>query len=453
MGNRRQLPEFNSLGIRINWYGLADGNSFYCSCETSIQPWLEGRPVIVASNSDKIAIALNRRAKSLGFRMGDFLFEKTRELKQHGVVVFSSNYELYGDLSARMHTCLGSFVEEMQIESIDEVFLKFTGFDDWDIDDYGRTIIRTVRKGLWIPIALGIAPTQTLAKAANKLAKTELDRESCYVIATEEDRAEALRKLPLHQVWGIGRRWHDKLCRELGTASPTAWDFTSMYRPRVRKLLGVTGERTYLELNGIECIPFSTEVDTKDRISTSRMFAECVTEYEAVFAAVLDYLSSCCRKLRGQRSYAGSVYVYYHTSVHENYKGPKDARGLKLEFPTPLNTEAEIIPYVRTIMRTAWPRYSPGQTRYRYQKAGVILEGITTADARQLNYDSDPEHYARMERLQTAKDLINGTRNMDSRLLKYAAQLTKTKKTKLLRTMKTGNPTTLWKDRFRIRNT
>ncbi|MCD8072826.1 MAG: type VI secretion protein ImpB, partial [Alistipes sp.] len=271
MSTRGKLPKYNALGLPAKWFGMADANSFYCSCEISQKPWLEDRAVIVASNSDKIAIALNRKAKALGFKLGDLLFEKVNEIRRHRIVIFPSNYELYGKISADLHTALASFVQDYEISSIDEGYLDFTGFDDYlDLYSYGRQIIDTIRYGKWIPISLGIAQTKTLAKAANKLAKrTDIDKKGFCLIATEQDRIDALKSLPLEDVWGVGRRFYRRIADDLRRLDKlTAWDFASMYPKRVRKLLGVTGERTWMELNGIECFDFEFEPEDKDRIMT-----------------------------------------------------------------------------------------------------------------------------------------------------------------------------------------
>lgn len=209
--------------------GFADGNSFYCSCEESMQPWLHGKPIIVASNNDGCAIAMNRPAKRY-VRMGDALFQIADTIREHGIVTFSSNYELYGDMSNRMHSIWASFVPNLEIYSIDEAFLDFTGMEGFDFEKLGREIIRTTRRGIGILICLGIAPTKVLAKAANKLAKTDDARRGLYIIDTEEKRTEALKKLPIGDVWGIGRR-HEKRLTAMGVR--TAYDFSVLPRGRV----------------------------------------------------------------------------------------------------------------------------------------------------------------------------------------------------------------------------
>ncbi|MFR5872162.1 MAG: hypothetical protein ACLUEV_11730 [Alistipes sp.] len=208
--------------------GLADGNSFYCSCEESVQPWLYGKPIIVASNNDGCAIAMNRLAKKY-VKMGDAMFQITDTIREHGIVTFSSNYELYGDLSNRMHSIFSSYTPNYERYSIDEGFLDFTGMEGFDFERGATSFAPPGAESA--SICLGIAPTKVLAKAANKLAKTDVPG-GALIIDTEEKRVEALKKLPIGDVWGIGRR-HEKRLTAMGIR--TAYDFSVLPREWVRR--------------------------------------------------------------------------------------------------------------------------------------------------------------------------------------------------------------------------
>ncbi len=446
------LPTHNALGLPIKWFGLADGNSFYCSCEVSQKPWLEGRPMIVASNSDKIAIALNRQAKALGFKMGDLLFEKTREIREHKVVIYPSNYEMYGDISADMHTALGSFVQDIEVASIDEAFLDFTGYDHLDLREYGLEIIRTIRYGQGLPIAIGIAPTKTLAKAANKLAKKDQESGGLMLIATEEERVEALKKLPLGDVWGIGSRFRRRIEAELGRENLTAWDFATMNKKRVRKMLGVVGERTWMELNGIECYDFEFTAPDKERIMTSRMLTPPLTEKEEVLSALMHHLATGARKLRKQNSYAQTLYVFFMTSQHDNYKGPRLVRSLELHFPSPLKTTAEMIPYLTRMVDAMWPTYRPGQEKYKFNKCGVMLGDITSDYAMQPTLYEDVERRRKLQDLQDAVDEINGNAPADKRTVLFGPEFNKQGIITFKREGLSENPRAVWEQRIKIRN-
>lgn len=456
MNRSVKLPKYNSLGLPIRWFGLADGNSFYCSCEISQKPWFEDRAVIVASNSDKIAIALNRKAKSLGFKMGDLLFEKVKEIREHRVLIYPSNYELYGKISGDMHTALASFVTDYEVSSIDEGYMDFTGFDEYvDLYEYGQEIIDTIRYGKWIPIALGIAPTKTLAKVANKLAKKAgSDRKGFYLIATEQERIEALRKTALDDVWGIGNATYNKLTWELGRWNGvTAYDFAVMNRKRVRKLLGVVGERMWMELNGIQCYGFELEPEDKKQIRSSRMLTPTVTEYDQVLAALTHHLVTTVGKLRRQRSYARKMFIYFMTSQHEDYKGPKAVRSMEVRFSSPLNTVSEILPYLTSAAESVWPDYRSWQFKYKFSKCGVELKEISPDCAKQPCFGEDVERSLKLQDLQQAIDEINGDSPADKRTILFGPELAGRGKVEFVREGLSDNPTGVWKHRHKIRNT
>lgn len=425
--------------------GLADGNSFYCSCEESLQPWLHGKPIIVASNNDGCAIALNRLAKKY-VKMGDALFQITDTIKANGIVTFSSNYELYGDMSNRMHSIWASYVPNLEIYSIDEAFLDFTGMEDFDFEKLGRDIIRTTRRGIGIPICLGIAPTKVLAKAANKLAKTDDARGGLYIIDTEEKRVEALKKLPIGDVWGIGRRYEKRL-QAMGVR--TAYDFSVLPRGWVRKNMTVVGDRLWREMNGMPCISLELAPPDKQEICTSRAFGKMTSDFNEVKAAVVRYLSSSARKLRDQNSYARRIYVGIETNPFNEYQR-QTYRGLQVEFPVPTDNTFEMIPYALTILKAIWPKYDPGEQPFIFKRATVTLSDLIPAEALQLNLFEQNPNNVQLRRLQTVVDEVNGPLNLDSRLLVLGAELTGRNNTRLRREMLSKCPTTKWSDRIDI---
>lgn len=425
--------------------GLADGNSFYCSCEESMQPWLHGRPIIVASNNDGCAIAMNRLAKQY-VKMGDALFQITDIIKKNGIVTFSSNYELYGDMSNRMHSIWASYVPNLEIYSIDEAFLDLTGMEDFDFEKLGRDIIRTTRRGIGIPICLGIAPTKVLAKAANKLAKKDDARRGLYIIDTEEKRIEALKKLPIGDVWGIGRRYEKRL---LAMNIRTAYDFSILPRGWVRKNMTVVGDRLWREMNGTPCISLELAPPDKQEICTSRAFGKMTSEFLEVKAAVVRYLSSSARKLRDQNSYARRIYVGIETNPFNECQR-QTYRGLQIEFPVPTDNTFEMIPYAMTILKAIWPTYVPGETPYLFKRATVTLSDLIPAEALQLNMFHAAPNKELLRRLQIAVDEVNGPLNLDSRLVVLGAELTGRNNTRLRREMLSKCPTTKWSDRIDI---
>ncbi|HEY6915726.1 MAG TPA: Y-family DNA polymerase, partial [Paludibacter sp.] len=232
-------------------FGLLDCNNFYASCERVFNPSLNGKPVVVLSNNDGCVIARSAEAKALGIPMAEPAYKLKELIEKNQIHVFSSNYVLYGDMSQRVMNTIASFVPDMEIYSIDEAFLLFDGFENIDLKTYGEKIVRTTTRNTGIPVSLGIAPTKTLAKAANRFAKKYPDYKGVCVIDTEEKREKALKLMNIGDVWGIGRQYAKKL--EYYSVK-TAWDFTQRTKSWVRHTMGVVGERTWLELRGTPCI-------------------------------------------------------------------------------------------------------------------------------------------------------------------------------------------------------
>lgn len=425
--------------------GLADGNAFYCSCEEAMQPWIHGKPIIVASNNDGCAIAMNKLAKQY-VKMGDPIFQLADTIKKHGIVTFSSNYELYGDMSNRMHSIFASYVPNLEVYSIDEAFMDFTGMEHMDFEKMGHEIIRTTRRGIGIPICLGIAPTKVLAKAANKVAKKEEFRKGLYVIDTEEKRIEVLQKLPIGDVWGIGRQYEKKL---RGKGVNTAYDFSTLPKGWVRKNMTVEGERLWMEMNGTPCISLELMPPDKKEICTSRAFGKMTSDFDEVKAAVVRYLSSSARKLRAQNSYARRIYVGVETNpFNENQR--QTFRGLQIEFPVPTDNTFEMIPYAINILKAIWPKYAPGEKSFLFKRATVTLSDLMPAEGVQLNLLPQIPNKEQLRLLQKAVDDVNGPLNLDSRLLIHAAELTGRNHTRLRRDMLSKCPTTKWSDRIEI---
>jgi umuC protein len=323
-----------------------------------------------------------------------------------------------------------------------------------DLYDYGREIIDTIRYGKWIPIALGIAPTKTLAKVANKLAKkADSDRKGFYLIATEQERIEALRKTELGDVWGIGNATYDKITWELGRWNDvTAYDFAVMNRKRVRKLLGVVGERMWMELNGIQCYGLELEPEDKKQIRSSRMLTPAVTEYDQVIAALTHHLVTAVGKLRKQHSYARKLFMYFMTSQHADYKGPKAVRSMEVRFSSPLNTVSEMLPYLTSAAESVWPDYRSWQFKYKFSKCGVELKEITPDCAKQPCFGEDVERSRKLQNLQQAIDEINGDSPADKRTILFGPELAGKGKVEFVREGLSDNLTSVWKHRHKIRN-
>ena len=233
-------------------FALVDCNNFYASCERVFNPAIRTRPVVVLSNNDGCIIARSNEAKALGFKMGDPYFKVRPQIARHGVAVFSSNYTLYGDMSQRVMQTLEQLAPTVEVYSIDEAFLDLTGFTDDAMTTLAAHIRRTVRQWTGIPVSVGIGPTKTLAKAANRLAKKHPAAQGVWSLLTPSAQHDALVQLPVGDVWGIGRQWA-KLLESQGVT--TALAFSEQSDAWLKKHFNVVGQRTAWELRGIPCIP------------------------------------------------------------------------------------------------------------------------------------------------------------------------------------------------------
>ncbi|MFN4040323.1 MAG: Y-family DNA polymerase, partial [Brevundimonas sp.] len=248
-------------------FGLIDGNNFYVSCERAFDPTLIGRPVIVLSNNDGCAIARSAEAKALGIKMGEVWHLSRRKPEYREVIAKSSNYALYGDMSRRVFEVLSDHFARVEPYSIDEMFLDLTAFARVD---YCRRVRDRVRRITKIPTCIGIGPTKTLAKLANKHAKTATGVSD---FSDLEVRREAFASMPISEIWGVGRA-HQARLNDLGVV--TVGQFAALPSASVRKLMTVTGQRTHAELNGLSCLPLTLAPQQRQTVAVTRMFGRLV---------------------------------------------------------------------------------------------------------------------------------------------------------------------------------
>ncbi|MBN1845985.1 MAG: Y-family DNA polymerase, partial [Sedimentisphaerales bacterium] len=277
-------------------YALVDCNNFYVSCERVFAPRWEGQPVVVLSNNDGCVVARSDEAKALGIRMGVPVFQVRDLIEKHGVEVFSSNYTLYADMSRRVMETLAGFAPAMEVYSIDEAFLDLAG-NRADRTEYARQIRRRVRQWVGIPVTIGLGPSKTLAKVANHLAKWSARAQGVLDLTECPYLAEALRRTPVQDVWGVGPQYARRL-RQAGIQ--TAWDLRSAGDAWIRRELGVTGLRTVHELRGIACYDLETSAPPNQGIANSRSFGRPVETLAELQEAVAAYMSRAARKLRRQ---------------------------------------------------------------------------------------------------------------------------------------------------------
>ncbi len=377
-------------------YALVDGNNFFVSCERVFDSSLENRPVIVLSNNDGCAIARSNEAKALGIKMGANYFEIEQLVKRHNVQVFSTNFVLYADMSMRMKGLLSRFTPAIEDYSIDEAFLDFSGFDGDKLRDYCLEMSRTVRQGIGIPVGVGVAPTKTLAKVANRFAKKYPGYEGVCIIDTEDKRVRALQLTEIGDVWGIGRRHTERL---LKIGVKTAYDFTQLSRGWVRKSMTVVGERTWCELNGEPCIEMETVAPDKQSIMVSRSFGKMIEELSVVKEAAATYTCMAAAKLREQKSYAKSVMVFLQTNRYRDDLLQNNQHTV-INMPVATNSSMEILRYVSEGLDRI---YLPG---YKYKKAGVMLMDISGEEAYQMNLWDNIDR-AKHKRLMEVLDRTN----------------------------------------------
>ena len=385
-------------------FGLMDCNNFYASCERVFNPTLNGKPVIVLSNNDGCVIARSNEAKALGIKMGVPVYQIKDEIQKYGIAVFSSNYTLYGDMSSRVMSILSSLAPEIEIYSIDEAFINLDGIND--LQTLGEKIVSQVVRGTGIPVSIGIAPTKTLAKIANKFAKKYPAYNRLCIIDTEEKRIKALQLLEIGDVWGLGRRQAAKLEKQ---GVRTAYDFTELPGSWVRKNMTVVGERTWKELRGLSCIDMEAAPPAKKQICTSRSFGKMVEDIGTMSEAIATHASTCAKKLRQQKSYAMSLMVFIHTN---NFREdlPQYWKNTIIRLPVPTNDTLEIVHYALEGLKSIF------MPDYQYKKAGVIITEIVTSAQLGLFDTVDRE---KREKLMQAIDKVNGEHR---HLIKLAVQ-------------------------------
>jgi len=379
-------------------YALVDGNCFYVSCERLFNPSLEGRPVIVLSNNDGCVVSRSNEAKALGIEMASPVHLMANLLRENQVAVFSSNYNLYGDLSRRMMSVLESLAPRIEVYSIDEAFLDFGNMDNADWWAYGYFLRAEVLRRIGIPTGVGIAPTKTLAKVANRAAKKRPEHGGVFVLETPTEIESVLRTMPVGDVWGIGGQYSKLLARN-GVA--TAWDFAQLPADWVRHHLTVVGARLQLELQGIPCLELETVAPPKKNICTSRSFGKMLTDFGGVSEAVASHAHRCACKLRSQGSAANLLTVFLHTNPFKP-ELPQYNPSRTMTLPTATNSSLTMVGYAEAALKAIW------RDGYAYKKAGVIVSGIVPENEVQLDFGASIEDMEKHQRLMRAMDTVRG---------------------------------------------
>jgi DNA polymerase V len=358
-------------------FALVDCNSFYVSCERAFTPKFRGKPVVVLSNNDGCVVSRSNEAKALGIKMGVPLHHIKDLVKEHNVYVYSSNYTLYGDMSARIMRILSEFTPELEIYSIDEAFLDLKGFDHNALIAYAENIKETIYKYTSIPVSLGIGPTKVLAKLSNKVAKKTPT--GVYSILHESDPVKTLKEFSVEDIWGVGRKSAEKL-KAKGILS--AFDMINATPSLVREMLTVVGARIQDELKGKSCISLEEAPKKKKQIVSSRSFGDLLTDIEPIKEAVANHATRLSEKLRQEGSVCNSFQVFLHTNAFRNqdvqYHG---VATVNLPFGT--NETNLLIGYALTAVESIY------REKLNFKKCGIIGMEICPHDEAQLNLFAD----------------------------------------------------------------
>jgi DNA polymerase V len=376
---------------------LVDCNNFYVSCERLFQPRLEGKPVVVLSNNDGCVVSRSQEVKDLGLKMAVPWFQMKDIAKRHGIIALSSNYTLYADISNRVMRLLSQYCPDQEIYSIDESFLDLTGIAD--LTEYAQTIRSTIRRCVGIPVCIGIAPSKTLAKLANHVAKKQKQYHSVcdFNAMTARMLDNLLAKIEAGEVWGVGRRSAERL-QQMGIA--TALELKCSPAKRVRAEFGVVMERIVAELNGEACIGLDEITPPRQQIICSRSFGVPVSLLADLEQAVIAYTTRAAEKLRGQHSLAGGIQVYIRTNPHQD-KGSQYQPAMLLPLSEPTNDTRLLC---RAALGGLRQIYRSG---YAYQKAGVMLTEIVAATSRPRTLFDDVAAQQKSAALMETLDRIN----------------------------------------------
>lgn len=382
-----------------HYFALIDCNNFFASCEQLFAPRLLGKPVVILSNNDGCIIARSKEAKALGIKMGEPAFKNRTLFAEKKVHVLSSNFTLYSDLSERVMTTLETFGYPVEVYSIDEAFIHLPPLSKQELEDLGNAIRNKIRSWVGLPVAVGLAPTKTLAKAANEIAKK---RTGVFCLHTQEDKDTALKQLPISEIWGIGRNLTTAL-QSYGIR--TVSELIRCNDIFLRKTFSVTLLRTVWELRGISCYEEIEEEELSKSIICSRSFGKKVTALSDLKESVASYVSKGAIRLRAQGGAAKMLQVFVCTDhLHSTSSSTK--------LPSASAYTPELIHFAHILLDSL---FKEGNS---YKKAGIVLSDLIAQNSVQpdLFHPVDPKKEALMQ----AMDAIN--QEHQRKVLRFAAE-------------------------------
>ena len=430
-------------------YGIVDCDNCYVSCEKVFRPDLEGKVVVVLSNNDGCVVARSNEAKALGIKEGTPYFQLAQQFPNQKIAVFSSNYELYGELTSRVVSIISQEAPSYFRYSIDECFVYLDGMEHFDLQKWGENLHRRIKKSVGMPVSIGLAPNKTLAKIASKLAKKFEVYRHCCIIDNDENRIAALKWLPIEDVWGIGRRYAERL-HALGCK--TAYDFAGHHQDWVRVTFNnINIVRTWQELNGEDVVP-NEELTKKKSICTSRSFNGMISDKDTLRTHIANYASRCAEKLRKQNTVASIVGVFVSSNpFREDLLQYWKYQETRLITPT-----SSTIPIVQAAAEVLDKIFIQG---VQYKRGGVIVMGVAPDSPIQQDlFDVDAEHIQKLKRLDAVIDRINKINGSEAIVIgsqQYTQKDGRGKADVFANAMKqehkSKNPTTRWSDIIKLK--
>jgi DNA polymerase V len=394
-------------------FALVDCNNFYASCERVFEPKLEGRPIVVLSNNDGCIIARSNEAKALGIKMGVPYFKLKNLITQNGVVVKSSNYPLYGDMSSRVMKVIGEYSPVQEVYSIDESFIDLMRLP-LNLMDHMHSLRRRVKSWTGIPVCVGVGSTKVLAKLANRIAKKYPRFDGVFDIddLSYERYCKLLKSVEVGDLWGIGRQSAKKLNR---IGIHTSHDFYQSDVGVIETLLGVNGKKIYKELYGSSCIPIEAIPPARQQIVSSRSFGCDLKDFDELNQALTNLTRKAVNKLNNHQLATTTITVFIYTNPHKKDK-PCVHLSKTVGMTTAIQDQSQIIPLVAQILRLI---YKPGHSFY---KGGLVLGNLTK------NYQQqDLFSITQNSQIQTmARQKSNTIRSVNKRFnesIKYASEL------------------------------
>ena len=386
---------------------LIDCNNFYVSCERVFKPSLNNQPVIVLSNNDGCVIARSNEVKNMGIQMGIPAFKIKDIISRNRIYVFSTNFALYGDMSQRVISTIINTIQDIEIYSIDEVFINLKDFNNSDILEFANHLKNKIKKWTGIPVSIGIGKTKTLAKAANYIAKKH--KKNGVFIINDSNINDSLKKIPINKVWGIGKKNEIFLKQNYIN---TAYDFKVSDSFWINHYLHLNGDKILKELNQQPSIEINQMLNNKKSICTSRTFGKMINNINDIISSIALYATRCCEKLRNQNSCANLVHIFLITNIHrDDLLQHHISKTIKLDIPT--NDTGEILTYIIPVIKKLYRK------NYLYKRAGIIVSGLVPDSEIQHNlfkHNNFPNRYNLVKSI----DLIN--KKMGRDVVRYAVQ-------------------------------